>query len=62
MKKISNYTKYGIALFLAVTLTATAINVRAQSCNQVEILYQSPDCFKRDSHDPGGLTNGKTHR
>ena len=60
MKKISNYTKYGIAIFLAVTLAATAMNVQAQSCNQVEILYQSPDCFKRDGQDPGGLSNGKT--
>ena len=60
MKKISNYTKYGIALFLAVTLAATAINVQAQSCNQVEILYQSADCFERDHQDPGGLSNGKT--
>ncbi len=59
MKKIRNNTIYAFALFLAVFASATAMKLQAQSCNQVEILYQSPDCFERDHQDPGGASGGK---
>lgn len=60
MKKIRNNTKYAFALFLAVLASATAMKLQAQTCNQVEILYQAPDCFERDHQDPGGASGGKS--
>ncbi len=60
MKKIRNNTKYAFALFLAVFASATAMELQAQTCNQVEILYQAPDCFERDHQDPGGASGGKS--
>lgn len=59
MKKIRNYTTYAFALFLAVFASATAMELQAQTCNQVEILYKAPDCFERDHQDPGGASGGK---
>ncbi|HLF46387.1 MAG TPA: PKD domain-containing protein [Chitinophagaceae bacterium] len=32
----------------------------AQTCNQVEILYQAPDCFERKHQDPGGASGEKS--
>ena len=55
MKNLNNYTKFALMLFLAVFVSATHNKLIAQSCNQVEILYTSPDCFdKEHSADPGG--------
>jgi len=55
MKKISNHT---IAIFLAV-LAGSGLRLQAQTCNQVEILYTSPDCFERDQHGDPGAGGGK---
>ncbi|MBY0478028.1 MAG: PKD domain-containing protein [Chitinophagaceae bacterium] len=55
MKQLNNFSKFALMLLLAVCFTATANRLTAQSCNQVEILYTSPDCFdKEHSADPGG--------
>lgn len=58
MKK--NNFFYAIVLFVAVLFTATANQLSAQSCNQVEILYTSNDCFDRDQHDVGASGQGKS--
>ncbi len=42
-----------ILFFVAVLFTATP-SVFSQTCNQVEILYTSNDCYKRQGHEPGG--------
>ena len=36
-----------VLLFLTIGFSATTLNLQAQSCNQVEILYQSSDCFEK---------------
>jgi PKD repeat protein len=59
MKKISNYTKRFIVLLLAtVFLLAANNNLQAQSCNQVEILYNSFDCFEKSNSAVGGVDRG----
>jgi PKD domain/Ig-like domain CHU_C associated len=55
MKKTNQYSQYIVALLLALFLSAASNKLIAQSCNQVEILHTSPDCFdKEHSADPGG--------
>lgn len=42
-----------LLFFVAVAFTATP-SAFSQTCNQVEILYATNDCYKRTSHEPGG--------
>jgi PKD repeat protein len=59
MKIISNYTKRFIVLLLAtVFLLAANNNLQAQSCNQVEILCNSFDCFEKSNSAVGGTDRG----
>ena len=46
-------------LFLTIGFSATTINLQAQSCNQVEILHQSPDCFEK-RQGPAGTAGGSS--
>ena len=45
-----------VLLFLTIGFSAATRNLQAQSCNQVEILYQSSDCF--DKHQGYAGTSG----
>ena len=54
MRKLNNYTKFAFVLLFAVFVSSTNSQLFAQTCNQVEILYTSPDCFDKDHADPGG--------
>ncbi len=52
MKKINNYIKHGIIILLTGFFILGANNKSiAQACNQVEILYQQPDCYKPKGSD-----------
>lgn len=57
MKKILNHTRYFIALLLALTVMSAG-NLHAQTCNQVEIKYSEPDCYKKDKQDGGATLPG----
>jgi len=50
MKKLI-YIAAPVLLFITSLLTAGTL--QAQSCNQVEILYTSPDCLRDEQHEPG---------
>ncbi|REK48926.1 MAG: PKD domain-containing protein [Bacteroidetes bacterium] len=56
MKKI---TLIGITFLLALFVNVKTMNLHAQSCNQVEILYQSPECLEK-RHGSAGLPGGST--
>ncbi len=59
MKKLSNYTKRLILLLMAIVFSiAVNNNVQAQSCNQVNILYNSIDCFEKSNSAVGGIDRG----
>ena len=55
MKIMTNYTRLLLLLFLTVFVSAKMNNLHAQSCNQIEILYTSPECFnEKGSDEPAG--------
>lgn len=52
MKKTNNYIKQGmIVLFTAALMFGAANKTVAQTCNQVEITYKEPDCYKSKGTD-----------
>jgi len=53
MKKNYNLVKISIASLLTLIFAASTIAMRAQSCNQVEILYKSSECFEKRQGSAG---------
>ncbi|MBL0146152.1 MAG: hypothetical protein IPP48_10595 [Chitinophagaceae bacterium] len=59
MKKLSIYTKHVMVLFVVIVFSIAANNkLQAQSCNQVDILYTSIDCFERSTNPAGNSEKG----
>src|SRR5436190_825450 len=53
MKKIYNIPKIGITHLIVMIVIATTMNLQAQNCRQVEILYQSPVCLDKHQGTAG---------
>ncbi len=59
MKNLSKYTKHFIVLLIAIVFSIAASNkLHAQSCNQVDILFTTLDCFERSNSATGGIEKG----